>query len=86
MRVDTVVDHAHVITRRNIGTIVDVQGGSRARQKRIMKELRALQAPDKLPLAAAAAIFLRTDEDRIDIVRDPLFFIACICKAGAQLC
>lgn len=28
-----------------------------------------MQAPDKLPLAASASIFIRTDEERIDIVR-----------------
>ena len=43
--------------------------GSRARQKRIMKELKALQAPDRLPCAAKASIFVRTDEERIDVVR-----------------
>ena len=46
-----------------------IAGGSRQRQKRIMKEMRELQVPKKLPLAAAASIFIRTDEERLDVVR-----------------
>jgi hypothetical protein len=42
--------------------------GARQRQKRLMKELRSMQAPGGLPVASGASVFVRSDEDRLDIV------------------
>lgn len=46
-----------------------LSGGSRVRQKRIAKELRGMQVAGGLPSDATAAIFVRHDEDRLDVVR-----------------
>eukprot|EP00892_Ulva_mutabilis_P008582 jgi/Ulvmu1/6096/UM027_0074.1 len=43
--------------------------GSRQRQKRLMRELRALQAEDNMMVAPAASVFVRSDEERLDVVR-----------------
>jgi hypothetical protein len=44
-------------------------GNSRRRQKRIAKELRSMQSEGGLPFHSSASIFIRHDEDRIDVVR-----------------
>ena len=47
-------------------------GGARARQKKLMKELRGMQAEGGLPVASGASVFVRSAEERLDIVRVPL--------------
>lgn len=44
-------------------------GGARQRQKKLMKELRSMQAEGGLPVASGASVFVRSDEERLDIVR-----------------
>ena len=44
-------------------------GGTRQRQKKLMKELRGMQAAGGLPVASGASVFVRSDEERLDIVR-----------------
>jgi hypothetical protein len=46
-----------------------IVGNSRQRQKRIAKELRSMQSAGGLPFHASASIFVRHDEERIDVVR-----------------
>jgi hypothetical protein len=46
-------------------------GGARQRQKKLMKELRSMQADGGLPVAAGASVFVRSDEERLDIVPIP---------------
>ena len=50
--------------------------GSRQRQKRLMRELKGLQAEDNMMVAPAASVFVRSDEERLDIVR-PLASPSC---------
>lgn len=45
--------------------------GSRQRQKRLMREMRGLQSEDDAMVAPAASVFVRSDEERLDVVRTP---------------
>ena len=40
-----------------------------AKMKRLAREFKAMQSRDGLPLSAAASIFVRHDESRLDVVR-----------------
>lgn len=44
-------------------------GGARQRQKKLMKELRGMQAAGGLPVNPGASVFVRSGEERLDIVR-----------------
>lgn len=43
--------------------------GSRQRQKRLMRELKGLQSENDGMVSPAASVFVRSDEERLDIVR-----------------
>ena len=45
--------------------------GSRQRQKRLMRELKGMQAEDNMMVAPAASVFVRSDEERLDVVCPP---------------
>ena len=45
--------------------------GSRQRQKRLMRELKGMQAEDNMMVAPAASVFVRSDEERLDVVGPP---------------
>ena len=44
-------------------------GDTRGKMRRLARELRELRGTTELPLGAAAAIFLRHDSDRPDLMR-----------------
>jgi hypothetical protein len=59
---------------------------SRPRQKRIMKEMRALQVPNAMAMDGGASILIRSDEERIDVVLALSFIAAFLNTRSCPAC